>query len=223
VATLVRPAGPLDDETGLHLVTLNDLLIQLLGPDYLTWEWEALYVELVERNGGEAIGPTTWERIQAGRVMLANKSFWRDWEVFEKCTSTIVGLPAVFSLSQPPEGEDIAIAIRTAELVASGEWSDEVKGYMAAALLDEGMWYVEKPLDVVEEAITNHDARHGIARNFGPVAELLETTNDYVKDPDNFAEVQVNHVISVRKALQEFNLQVGSQRASLPKFLEAMQ
>ena len=67
---LLRPAGPLEDESGLHLLPLSVFLLEALGPNYLGWDSAALRSELEEKFGN--IGVLTWERIQALRVFHIN-------------------------------------------------------------------------------------------------------------------------------------------------------
>tara|TARA_Y100001970_G_C14223923_1_gene854396 strand:- start:2000 stop:2662 length:663 start_codon:yes stop_codon:yes gene_type:complete len=215
---LLRPAGILEDEYGLHLLVLDALCIKHIGPEYIGWDTEALKAELSEDFGD--IGVVTWERIQAARLLHANDSFWKEWEVFEKVTAAIMGEPPIFSYSQPPEAEEIAIAIATAAAVANHKYTDDVCGYMAAACLFDGLWYLDDHIEVAEAALTEHDKRKGISRAFAAVAGRLEEVSDYIKEPNSAIDVQVNHVISVRKALAEYNGQIEKQLLNLPKIME---
>lgn len=177
------------------------------------WDSEVLHDEL-KRKYGE-IGPLTWEKIQAARAMIVTDAFWKDWEVFEKCAAAISHRYPVFAFSQPPEPEEIAIALRTAERVSKAEYSEDVKRYIAAALLDGGHWYLEPPLDLVQAVVDEHDVRNGIERDRKSVQDLLESQSDYFTNPEYFAQVQANQVLSIREGLADYDREVREQLARL--------
>jgi hypothetical protein len=211
--SLLRPAGLLEDERGLHMVTLSVLLLKELGSDYIAWESDALYRELRERFG--LVGVVTWERIQAVRLLHTNSAFWSEWEIFENVVAAAVGAPPIFSLAQPPEAEDIAIAMAMADQFDSREYSDEVQSYIVSACLFDGTWYLDSPLDIAMPALLEYDGRLGISRDFGSVAARLQQISSYIQEPETAVDVQVNNVISVRKALAEYHSQVESQMKEL--------
>lgn len=209
-APLLRRAGPLDDETGLHLFVLNVMLLKSLGPEYLTWDFQALREECEERWG--SIGPVTWERIQAGVLLQSHNIFWEEWEVFENVTAAIMGEPPVFSLTQPPEAEECAIAIDTARRVDSHAYSDEVKSYIVAACLHDGFWFFDgTPMEMCQQQLQEYDRREGIDRRFGEVSRVLERTQGFIPDPQTAPEVQANKVREVQLALKRYNAQVQKQ------------
>jgi hypothetical protein len=195
------------------MVTLSVLLLKELGPDYISWESDALHEELTERHG--EIGVVTWERIQALRLLHTNSSFWSEWEIFENVVAAAIGSPPIFSLAQPPEAEDIAIALNMASSFDQREYSDEVQSYIVAACLFDGTWYMEAPLDIATPALLEYDRRLGISRDFGSVAARLQQIDSYVQEPETAVDVQVNNVVSVRKALAEYRSQVERQLKEL--------
>lgn len=214
---LLRPAGVLEDEYGLELLTLDILCLKKYGPMYIDWDSDALKTELTEDFG--LVGDMTWERIQAGRLLHKNNSFWKEWEVFEKVTAAIVGEHPIFSYSQPPEADEIAVAIDTALKVEDYAYDDDVLGYIAAACLADGLWYFEGPLEVAQSAVLEHDRRKNIDRDFELVASKLQTIDSYIDSPDTAIEVQVNNVIAVRKAVETQRTRVHKQMQTLPTLL----
>ena len=217
--SLLRPAHLLEDEYGLHLLPLAVLCLRKIGSQYITWQSSVLREELEEEFG--TIGPATWSRIQAVRLMQANSAFWSEWEVFEKVTAAAVGQIPIFSHAQPPEAEEMAISIYAASQIANHEYSEDVRGYAAAACLHDGLWYLEDtPLDIAEGAIRDHDDRKNIERDYGSVADVLSKTTGYIQEPDSMADVQANRVISVNAALTTYRLQVESQIKRIAGFGE---
>lgn len=201
--------GLLSDERGLHLLTLDLLCLKEFGPEFIGYEPEAL-LEEARRSFGD-IGTVAAERLMACQVLHANESYWTEWEVFEKITASISGELAIFSYTQPPDPEDIAVSLVTAKQINSRSCSDEVNRYIAACCQFEGLFYLEEPLDTASGALSEYFKDQGIEPNYASVADLLSRTTEPYADPDSVAEVQVNKALSVREAVRTFEREVASQ------------
>lgn len=201
--------GLLSDEKGLHLLTLDVLCLRELGAEFIGYEPEALMEEMTRSYG--PVGQVASERLQVCQLLHANDLFWTEWEVFEKATNTIVGEPVVFSYTQPPDPEEIAIALLTANSFDSRQFSDEVKRYIAACCLFSGLYYLEGRLGLSAPFIEEHLRIKGIESNTKAIADLLERTSAPFEVPDSAEEVQVNKVLSVRDAVISFEKQVAAQ------------
>ena len=212
---LLRKAGLLEDETGLRILPLSRLCAQRYGAEYIAWPWEALSQSLREDFGGQ-IGPVTADRVQAGQLLLAHDMAWKEWEVFEKLAAAAQGVPAIFGRVQPPEPEHAAVAMAVLADFAPNDYHDDVLGYILAACLDDGLWYLEAPLDKALPLLSEMDRRIGIERDFGGVASVLRRQTDYNPSPTTSAEVQTNRAIAVRKAVAEYRVQVDDQLGRLP-------
>lgn len=216
---LFRKAELLDNEKGIHVLPLLHLVIQSYGPESLDWDSPVLRAELEDDYG--TVGDLTWERIQAGRVMTLHDAFWKEWEVFEKCCAAIVGEPPIFSFMQPPESEEIAIALATAAKIDRGRrYDDDVKAYIASACLFDGLWYLEAPLDIASDAMARHDKEKNIERNVGGVSERLKTASTMIKNPESAVDVQVNNVLSVRNVLADYWKEVDAQLEQVPSWVK---
>ena len=215
---LLRSAKPLDDEAGLHLLTLDLLVIRKLGVQALMWESPVLRDEMVAAFG--EIGPVTWERIQAARCMHLRESFWTEWEVFENCALAICGRPVNFGFMQPLEAEELAVAVRTAERIDSRVYSEDVKRYIAASCLHDGLWYTEPPLEpLVGPFIKEYFEARRNPMNGEAVKDILasrSTIDDKAEDP---VEVQANRTLSVREVLASYDRELAEQLARLPALL----
>lgn len=213
-APLVRKAGRLEDESGLHLLALSVLLVSTYGPEVLTWDFTALRAELEEKWG--QIGPVTWERIQALTVLHLHDMFWQEWEVFENITAAILGEIPIFSHVQPPEAEEMAIALVTAARVDSHEYSEEVKDYIVASCLFDGLWYLDgTPMEVAQSSLTEQDLRLGIKRDVGSVAAALQANDGFYDEPETAGEVQANKVREVQLVLKRYTAAVDKQLKEL--------
>jgi hypothetical protein len=217
-APLLRKAGLLEDETGLHFLTLSVLLLNELGPQFITWDYAALREELEEKWG--QIGPVTWQRIMALTVLHAHDIAWREYEVFENMVAAILGEMPIFSYVQPPEPEEISIALETFKRIDKHEFSEEVKDYIVAACLHDGMWYFDDThLEMAQPSLTEYDLRLGLDRDVGSVAKALEGRTKFYQDPETAAEVQANHVLGVQLATKRYIDAVEKQLKSLPDII----
>lgn len=191
------------------------LLLDALGPSYLNWTSEALKSECEERWG--QLGVVTWERIQALRILHLHDAFWKEWEVFEKITAAILGEAPIFSLVQPPEAEEIAVALSVAKKIdATHAYDDDVRSYIAASCLNDGLWYLESPLEEVAAAeIADFDNRRGISRDYGKVAEELKKSDKLQDDMNDPIIVQANRVRDVRYVLRQYDAAVDRQLKQL--------
>ncbi len=199
----------LTDEVGLHIHPMTVLLLKRYGVEYVEMPLEELLERLIADFG--RVGVTAIDRLQAGRLLLANNLAWTEWDVFEKVCAAAQGLPVIWSLVQPPEPEFIAVGLETLSQFNQHTYHSDVVGYIAAACLDDGLWYLEPPLEMATEAISERDRRKGIERPFGPTADALQDAQDYITAPETHVDFQVNKVLSVRKALAEYREQVSSQ------------
>jgi hypothetical protein len=199
----------LSDKTGLHLLTLDVLCLKDLGPEFITYEPETLFKEMRIKYG--PIGRVTSERLLACQVLHANNVFWSEWEAFEKITASISGEVAIFSYSQPPDPEEAAIALVSAAQFDSHEYSDEVKRYIAACCLHDGLFYLEGELAMCMPFAVEYLDSKGIEVSINAVRDLLNKTTSPIPDPDSVEEVQVNKILSVRAAVSDFQKEVQTQ------------
>lgn len=210
---LTRPARIFDDERGLHLYPATRYLLREMGPEYLDWDSIALRMEIEERWG--SIGPLTWERVQAGRIMAGLDAFWTHMEIFENCSLALVGEIPVFSYFQPLEAESIAVALETAKMFQTHEYSDEVRGYIVACLLEDGIWFLDPPLDLVQGDLDVYDKDRSIQRPYDSVRYVLSRNPKMIPDPQGPAEVQANHVRSVQSTLTAYRSIIDKQLKEL--------
>lgn len=193
---------------------LSVFLLDELGPGYLAWTSEALYEELTDRFG--TVGVATWEKIQALRILQAHDAYWKEWEVFEKVTVALMGEPPIFSFVQTPEAEELAISLSIAKRINNENAFDEdVLGYIASACLNDGLWYLEDPLNIAEPALSEYDRRLGVKREWGQVAGALQNPKTVAESEDP-VQVQVNRVLDVRIALSRYWIESDKQLRELP-------
>ena len=212
---LLRKANLLDDETDLELITINKILIKKYGLDYVNWESETLKEAVIDDF--QSLGDMSWQKMQAGRLLLKNSAAWEEWEVFENVCCAVLGEPAIFSQTQPPEPEDMAITLETLKLVARHKFHKDVLGYIAAACIFDGLWSLPDPLFIAQDVIKDHDRFNGINRDFvSPKLAAKGRSKVYVR-PGNMAEAQANRMISVTTAVTEFKQKLAKENQQMMK------
>ena len=72
----------------------------------------------------------------------------------------------MFSLSQPPEPEDIAVTLEVLSSVSDYEYHKDVIGYIASACLYDGLWCLPGSLVIAQDAIKDYDSFKGISRDY---------------------------------------------------------
>lgn len=216
VRPLLREPTPFDDEAGTHLLVLHRFLLGEIGPEYVSWDSDALREEI--RDRWSSLGEVTWQRVLAARLLASNDLAWSEWGVFEKVAAAVAGEFPDFAFVQPIEAEDIARTLVTmAEFDAEGKFDDDVVGYIAAACLHDGLWYLEAPLDVARDAMTFLLRTQGAVLPFDEVTALLGTKKGLFSDPDTAAQFQYNEVMGVRQDLEAFRAEVAAQARAFVK------
>lgn len=207
----MRAVRPFDDEAELHALVLHRLLLKTLGPAYLTWDAEPLHLEIVEHWG--SCGTVTFEKVLAVRVLLANTMFWTEWGVFEKVVAAFAGQFPDFSMMQPPEAGDVAAAVWTAAVLRGDApaYGEDVTGYIAAACVNDGLWFLETPLDFANDAVTYLAQQRGVTLPRSEVAALLAKQRTTYEKPASVAEAQVNEVLNQRADFAAFQREVADQ------------
>ena len=172
-------------------------------------------LEISERWGPP--GEVAWQRVLAGRVLGSNDMAWEEWGVFEKVAAAVGGDFPDFAFVQPPSAEDVARTLATlAWFSTDTKFSDDVTGYIAASCLQDGLWYLETPLDVGGDAMKYLLTVQGLTLPFDEVTALLARKKVFAS-PDSVAEHQVNAVLDVRRDLEAFRREVETQTAQYVK------
>jgi len=213
MSALLRKASLFEDETDLELLTINKVMLKKYGLDFVNWESETLKEAIKDDFG--PLGDITWQKMQAGRLLLKNNACWQEWEVFENVCCAVMGEFAIFSQTQPPEPEDLIIALETLKEIADHEFHQDVLGYIASACLFDGLWCLPSHLVIAQQSIQEHDQFNGFSRDYsGPKTAARGREKLYVT-PINMAEAQANRMISVTNTLKEFKHKLSAEQKKM--------
>lgn len=133
-----------------HPVVIDLAMFRAFGMLWLTWEPETIFMEIKATFGTNDISERTRAKIQTVKTLHLSPSPWSKWQVFEKIVQGMNGSVPVWSLMQVPSLRQLYAAIDALDHIRVGSFSDEVKSYMAAAVLNEDVTFVPSPLEFLQ-------------------------------------------------------------------------
>ena len=139
------------------------------------------------------------------RLLHANDSAWKEWEIFEKVCAAANGHLPIFSHAQPPDPEDMAITLNVMAKIDTHDFHEDVTGYIAAACLNDGNWYLEGMLRVAEKSMEWYIKNKGMSVDRASVDRALDGRKTLYKSFENASEIQANKAMVVRKSVDIYN------------------
>ncbi len=149
-----------------HPVTLFLVLLKRYGPDFLTWDAQALRESIVEDFKATGISFLNWQKIEAVRTVLLATSPWTEWEVFEKVVQALnnnevdVEVVQHCPVSRLMVGVDIMGQLDSDPRIPdkmnpeTPSWSAEVMGYIAACAVEDAVTFLPEPLDFAQHVLS---------------------------------------------------------------------
>lgn len=127
--------------------------LRKIDAGWLQWEPETLWAEL--KRAGVQLTDILKNKIQAVKALLTTDAFYRDHVAFEKIVVALNDRIPLFDQYQHPSPAMIARAIKQAQQVVEpfGEWSDEVKRYVAVVCHDAGLYLLAFELAPFQESL----------------------------------------------------------------------
>lgn len=143
-----------------HPVVFDVLLLKQYQEQWFTWESTTLWKEIKEDFRVPSISDQTKAKIQAVKTLHINEWFWTKWEVFCWITQAINNNIPDFHVIQKPSIPQLLASIDIATYIRSDEtFSSEVQKFVAAAVVEEGVFYAVEPIrfcqDEIEELLTH--------------------------------------------------------------------
>jgi len=137
-----------------HPVVFDVALLAQYDLDWILWLPQTLWQEVKRDFHVPSISDHTRAKIQALRTIHINEWFWTRWEVFCWITQALNNNMPDFQVIQKPSVAQIMNAVDIADMVRSGEeFSQEVQGWVASCLVDEGVFYAPKPIAFCQDEI----------------------------------------------------------------------
>lgn len=136
-----------------HPFVLDVALLKTFKAEWLTWEPETLWTE-IHRVFNTQISEHTRAKIQTLRTVHVTDSAWKSWNVFEKIIQGLNNNLPNWNTMQAPSLDQLYAGIDILSNLRKEEFSDEVKLYIASAVLNEEVTFVPSPLDFVQAEVS---------------------------------------------------------------------
>ena len=191
-----------------HPLVLDLLLIDKYKEEWLGWEYETLEHVVPRDFGIDRISDLNLSKIQAMKTLHLVDTFWQRWEVFVWCTMPLNATFPDFHVMQVPDVLQCLVAADIARRVREDmEWSEEIKHYLEAVHLHDGILLPQPPLDFVEV-----DTK-GLPVNMGDVIDRWPVVRSSKKAPsgDTPEDEQLRRMLSIRAELERHRAQLRQQ------------
>lgn len=132
-----------------HPVVLDFALMKAFGVEWYVWDVATIWQE-VQRVFQSQISEHSRAKVNCIKTLHVSNLPWEKWQVFEKIVQGLNNNIPRWEHMQAPELFELYAAIDMLEHVRHADFSDEVKAYMAAAVLHEDVTYVPPPLDFIQ-------------------------------------------------------------------------
>ena len=136
-----------------HPLVLDLALIKAFQNDWLSWEPETLWTS-IQTVFSTSISEHNRAKVQAIKTLHVVNAPWESWQVLEKILQALNNNIPQFESMQLPTLEQIYAGIDIMDTIRREEFSDEVKNYLAAAVLNEDIFFVPPPLDFLQMGIS---------------------------------------------------------------------
>lgn len=132
-----------------HPVVLDFALLKAFGQAWYGWEAETVWDE-VSQEFGTQLSELCRQKLRAIQATKSSLLPWKVWQVFEKVAVVFNGTLPTFASLQPLSIEELYVAVDMLDFLRKVPYSDEVKLYMAAAVLEDDIFFVPPPLDFIQ-------------------------------------------------------------------------
>jgi hypothetical protein len=120
-----------------HTLLLDLLLIKAFGPEYLAWEPETVWAEVVH-TFNTPVSEVNKGKIQANRTCFVVDRPYEAWDVFEKVAVSFGGSIPKFDVIQKPSPHVCGMALEVMRSIREHKITEEVYRYISALFLDAG-------------------------------------------------------------------------------------
>lgn len=135
-----------------HPIVIDLSLLKAFGLEWWLWEQETIEAE-IQRVFKTQISEHAKVKIQTVKTLHVSPAPWQSWQVFEKIIQGLNNNIPRWELMQAPSLDQLYAGLDMMDTLRQEDFSDEVKQYIAAAVLHEDVFFVPPPLDFVQEFV----------------------------------------------------------------------
>lgn len=136
-----------------HPIVLDFALIKAFQLEWLTWEPETIWASILDMFKSN-VSEHNRAKIMALQTIHVSHAPWVQWQVFEKVIQALNNNVPRFDVMQAPALEQLYAGVDIMDTLRREDFSAEVKQYMAAAVLNEDVFYVPQPLDFIQVEVS---------------------------------------------------------------------
>jgi len=136
-----------------HPVSLDFAMLKAFGSEWFSWQAETIWDEIQDEFKSQ-ISELTKQKIRALQSCHVSLLPWTAWQVFEKVAHAFNGTLPNFSIMQRLDLEELFGAVDMIPFIRKEKYSDEVKLYMAATVLEEDVFFVPEPLNFIQMEVS---------------------------------------------------------------------
>jgi hypothetical protein len=138
----------------VHPVVLQFALLRAFGIEWVDWEPETIWAS-VQKSFQTQISELSRAKVQAVKTCLVSIGPWESWQVFEKVIQALNNNIPRWEMMQAPELEQLYAGVDILDSIMKRPFADEVKHYMAAAVLYADVIFVPPPLDFIQVEVSH--------------------------------------------------------------------
>jgi len=132
-----------------HPIVLDFALQKMFQYEWQRWEAETVWDEVKEVFSSQ-VSELNKQKIRALQALHTSLMPWQRWQVFEKVGVALNSMLPSPKILQILSLEELYAAVDIMHGIRQEPYSDEVKLYMAATVLEEDVFYVPPPLDFIQ-------------------------------------------------------------------------
>ena len=218
VAQSLKVAASPWEDPDVHPILLLRDMTRAYGKEWLSWEPETLWSEIRDDDGVFIIPRVNKDKIMAVRLAVKTDLPWKRLDLFENVSLAFAGLVPRFDMMQPLEPYQVAFGVDVLYRIHPGiEYDDDVKGYIAAILVHDGLSWVPPDLFGDVEPMMKS------LRNDEGVADEVRKAWDSgtTPDEDSAAGSQIATLSAIKDYLDEMDGQLELTKPLKPMEYDA--
>jgi hypothetical protein len=158
-----------------HPVVFDVKLLQQYGENWMVWEPETLWREIMDDFRVPSISDHAKSKIQAVKTLHINEWYFDKWEVFCWVTQALNNNIPDFQVIQKPSIAQLFVSVDIATMVRGDEeFGAETQMWVAASVLDEGVIYAPKPIAFCNDEIVQLLERSKLEDALGLIPAVQE-------------------------------------------------
>lgn len=135
-----------------HPAVLDIVCLSKFGHEWYGWLGETIAQE-IKLSFNTNVSRVNWSKLMAVKTMHIVDTYWEEWEVFEKITNALNGVPPAIGIVQGLDTNQLLNGVEIANMIRKETFNDEIARYIAACLLHDNVHYAPAPIEFAQKFI----------------------------------------------------------------------